>query len=223
MRKHPQTYEHIDPALVGNERRFLVSELSGSATVLEKLQKQAPNLTKASPETRQILERVAALEHEGYSFEGAEGSFELLVRKTMGEYRPLFTLKGYRVIVEKRGENEEPITEATLKLEIDGAEYLTAAEGDGPVNALDAALRKALSNHYPDLAGISLTDFKVRVLNQKEGTAAKVRTIVESSEHSSLAGEKPQTWSTVGVSTNVIEASWKALVESVEYGLLRHK
>ncbi len=223
IRKHPKTYEHIDPAAVGNERRILVSELSGSATVLEKAQKTSGGLTKGSPETRQILERVAKLEHEGYSFEGAEASFELLVKKAMGEYSPLFTLRGYRVIVEKRGDDLEPITEATLKIDVDGIEHLTVAEGDGPVNALDAALRKALTHHYPDLASISLTDFKVRVLNQKEGTAARVRTIVESTEHRHEFHEKPVTWSTVGVSTNVIEASWRALAESVEYGLLRRK
>ena len=223
IRKHPRTYEHIEPAQVGNERRILVSELSGSATVLEKLQKHQIGLTKGSPETRQILEKVARLEHEGYSFEGAEASFELLVTKAMGEYKPLFSLKGYRVIVEKRGDDLEPITEATLKLEVGGVEHLTVAEGDGPVNALDAALRKALTQWYPDLASISLTDFKVRVLNQKEGTAAKVRTIVESTEHGHAPGEKAATWSTVGVSTNVIEASWRALVESVEYGLIRDR
>jgi 2-isopropylmalate synthase len=223
IRKHPKTYEHIDPTAIGNERRFLVSELSGSATVLEKLQKYGGNLTKSSPETRVILEQVATLENDGYSFEGAEASFELVVKKALGEYRPLFTLKGYRVIVEKRGGDDTPITEATLKIEVNGAEHLTVAEGDGPVNALDAALRKALSQHYPDLAGISLTDFKVRVLNQKEGTAAKVRAIVESADHAQGVGDKLETWSTVGVSTNVIEASWRALVESVEYGLLRHK
>ncbi len=223
IRKHPKTYEHIDPAEVGNERRILVSELSGSSTMLEKLGKYHANLTKSSPEVRQILATVAEREHEGYSFEGAEASFELLVARCMGEYRPLFALKGYRVIVEKRGNDSEPITEATLKIDVGGVEHLTVAEGDGPVNALDAALRKALTQHYPDLASISLTDFKVRVLTQQEGTGAKVRSIVESTEHTAAQGEKAQTWSTVGVSGNIIEASWRALVDSVEYGLLRHK
>ncbi|HEX5323865.1 MAG TPA: alpha-isopropylmalate synthase regulatory domain-containing protein, partial [Capsulimonadaceae bacterium] len=133
------------------------------------------------------------------------------------------SLKGYRVIVEKRGDDSEPITEATLKIEVGGAEHLTVAEGDGPVNALDAALRKALSSFYPELSQIELTDFKVRVINQSEGTAARVRTIVESRERTAGSDGKPAVWSTVGVSTNMIEASWRAVVESIEYGLLRHK
>jgi len=223
IRKHPKTYEHINPECVGNERRILVSELSGSATVLEKAQKQQLELTKGSPETRAILQKVAELEHEGYSFEGAEASFELLVKKYMGGYEPLFTLKGYRVIIEKRGAEQEPITEATLKLDVQGTEHLTVAEGDGPVNALDAALRRALLTFYPDLAQIALTDFKVRVINQSGGTAARVRAIVESRERTDDPEGKPAVWSTVGVSTNIIEASWRALVESIEYGLLRHK
>ena len=216
IRKHPDTYEHVDPTSVGNERRILVSELSGSATVLEKVQKHRPDLLKSSPETKAILSRVTTLENEGYSFEGAEASFELLVKRSIGSYEPLFTLKGYRVIVERRGEDEEPITEATVKINVGGQEHLTVAEGDGPVNALDGALRKALTLVYPKLGDISLTDFKVRVINQAEGTAARVRTIVESAEHKD---GKRRSWSTVGVSTNIIEASWKALVESIEYGL----
>ncbi len=214
MRKNPETYEHLNPELVGNERRILVSELSGASTILEKAQKDNLDLRKDSPETKAILKQVAALEHEGYSFEGAEASFELLVKKAMGSYRRLFDLIGYRVIVEKRGGDREAITEATLKLRVGDEEILTVAEGDGPVNALDSALRKALTDHYPELADIRLTDFKVRVVNVKEGTAAKVRTIVDSAD----AGE---TWSTIGVSTNIIDASWHAVVDSIEYGLLR--
>ena len=214
MRKNPETYIHLDPALVGNENRILVSEHSGSATILEKVQKDNPDLRKDSPQTKEILKQVAALEHQGYSFEGAEASFELLVKKATGSYRRLFELIGYRVIVEKRGGDKEAITEATLKLRVGGEEMLTVAEGDGPVNALDSALRLALTKHYPELAHIRLTDFKVRVLNVKEGTAAKVRTVVDSAD----AGE---TWSTVGVSTNIIDASWHAVVDSIEYGLLR--
>ncbi len=213
MRKNAETYEHIDPAAVGNERRILVSELSGASTILEKVQKDFLNLRKDSPETKAILKRVAQLEHEGYSFEGAEGTFELLVRKTTGNYTPLFELVGYRVIVEKRGGDTEAITEATIKMRVHGQEVLTVAEGDGPVNALDNALRLALKEHYPDLAGIRLTDFKVRVLSVKEGTAAKVRAIVDSADAT-------RTWSTIGVSTNIIDASWHAVVDSIEYGLL---
>jgi 2-isopropylmalate synthase len=215
MRKNPETYEHMDPAKVGNERRILVSELSGASTILEKIQKDYLNLRKDSPETKAILKQVAKLEHEGYSFEGAEGSFDLLVKKATGTYEPLFELVGYRVIVEKRGGDKDAITEATIKLRVKGEEVLTVAEGDGPVNALDSALRKALTEHYPELSNIRLTDFKVRVLNVKEGTAAKVRTIVDSAD--------PQrTWSTIGVSSNIIDASWHAVVDSIEYGLIHN-
>jgi 2-isopropylmalate synthase len=221
IRKHPRTYEHIEPELVGNERRILVSELSGSATILEKVQNRGLNLDKNSPETKAILQSVTRLESEGYSFEGAEGSFELLIKKCTGDYAPLFKLKGYRVIVEKRGEDGEPVTEATVKIEVAGKEELTVFEGDGPVNALDGALRKALYVYYPDLANIVLTDFKVRVINQARGTAARVRTIVESTALDPDRGLVRDTWSTVGVSTNVIEASWIALVQSIEYGLLQ--
>ena len=216
MRKNPETYIHLDPALVGNENRILISELSGSSTILEKAQKRGLDLKKDSPETKEILKQVTALEHQGYSFEGAEASFELLVKKATGSYRRLFDLIGYRVIVEKRADDREAITEATLKLRVGDEEMLTVAEGDGPVNALDSALRLALTPHYPELAAIRLTDFKVRVINVKEGTAAKVRTVVDSAD----AGES---WSTVGVSTNIIDASWHAVVDSIEYGLLRSR
>ena len=216
LRKNPETYIHLDPALVGNENRILISEHSGSSTILEKISKDGLELRKDSPEVKEILKQVTALEHQGYSFEGAEASFDLLVKKATGSYRRLFELVGYRVIVEKRADDREAITEATLKLRIGEEEFLTVAEGDGPVNALDSALRLALTTHYPELASIRLTDFKVRVLNVKEGTAAKVRTVVDSAD----AGE---VWSTVGVSTNIIDASWHAVVDSIEYGLLRKK
>jgi len=216
MRKNPETYIHLDPALVGNENRILVSEHSGSAAILEKLQARGLELRKDSPEVKEILTQVTALEHGGYSFEGAEASFELLVKKSTGSYRRLFDLIGYRVIVEKRANDKEAVTEATLKLRVGEQEMLTVAEGDGPVNALDSALRLALTPHYPELAAIRLTDFKVRVVNVKEGTAARVRTVVDYAD----AGE---TWSTIGVSTNIIDASWHAVVDSIEYGLLRTK
>ena len=213
--KHRSTYEHIHPESVGNSRRMLVSELSGGSTIVSKAARHAVDLTKKSPETRLLLRRVAEMEHDGYSFEGAEASFELLLMQAVGTYRKLFDIVGFRVIVEKRGD-EEPVTEATVKLRVDGDERLTVAEGDGPVHALDLALRKALVEFYPDLAHIGLTDFKVRVVNVREGTAAKVRTIIDSAD-----GE--HVWSTVGVSTNMIEASWKALVDGVVYGLLRRE
>jgi 2-isopropylmalate synthase len=219
IRKHPKTYEHMDPSVVGNERRVLVSELSGGSTMIDKAEKYGVSLTKGSPEAKALLTAVADLEHQGYSFEGAEASFELLLKRSLGLYQPLFTLKGYRVIVERRGYDAQPITEATLKIEVDGVEQITVAEGDGPVNALDGALRKALTAFFPELQHITLTDFKVRVINQAEGTAARVRAIVESHEHKPGAGGR-RSWSTVGVSENVIEASWRALVESIEYGLM---
>ncbi len=154
-------------------------------------------------------------EHDGYSFEGAEASFELLLKKSVGTYRKLFDLKGFRVIVEKRGPDEATITEATLKIAVDGKEAFTVAEGDGPVHALDNALRLALQRFYgKQLAKIKLTDFKVRVINTSAATAAKVRTIIESRDQNVH-------WSTVGVSENIIEASWNALADSVEYGLLK--
>lgn len=212
VRKNPRTCEHIDPELVGNSRRILVSELSGGSTVVWKAEEAGVDLDKKSPATRRILEKVARLEADGYVFEGAEASFDLLVKRETGQYRKVFDLVGFRVIVEKRGQDEEPITEATLKIRVNGHEELTVAEGDGPVHALDGAMRKALLRFYPELEDVRLTDFKVRVVDVKEGTAAKVRVLVEGADsHGS--------WSTIGVSTNVIEASWQALADSVEYAL----
>jgi 2-isopropylmalate synthase len=212
--KNPATFEHIEPGKVGNERRILVSELSGGTSMVLKAREYGLDLDKGSPETRRVLEQLLRLEHEGYVFEDAEASFALLMKKALGEYSRLFDLLGFRVIVERRGGDREPITEATLKIAVDGVEMLTVAEGDGPVHALDGALRKSLEHFYPELRHIRLTDFKVRVVNVKEGTGAKVRVLVESADdHGS--------WSTIGVSENVIEASWQALADSVEYGLHR--
>ncbi len=208
------SYEHIDPVLVGNSRRLLVSELAGGSSIAAKAAEFGVDLHRKSPEARKLLKAVTEREHEGYSYEGAEGSFELLMMRSLGRSRTLFELKGFRCIVERRGESEEPITEATLKIEVHGEERLTVAEGDGPVHALDGALRKALIEFYPELARIKLTDFKVRVVNTREGTAASVRVTIVSSDGTSE-------WSTVGVSTNMIEASWQALTDSVIYGLLR--
>ena len=210
--KHRSTYEHVNPEVVGNSRRLLVSELSGGATIASKAALRAMQLDKRSPETRHLLKRVAELEREGYAFEGAEASFELLMLEAGNQISCPFEILGFRVIVEKRADSA-PTTEATVKLRVNGIERLTVAEGDGPVHALDQALRKALNRFYPDLADIRLTDFKVRVVNVREGTAARVRTIVESRS-------EDRAWSTVGVSTNMIEASWRALVDSVIYGLL---
>jgi 2-isopropylmalate synthase len=217
MLKNPLTYEHLKPETVGNNRRILISELAGAGSVVQKAQeKYGLDLDKRSPEVKAALDRVVQLENDGYSFEDAEASFELILKKSLGMYQKVFDLVGFRVIVEKRGPGEAPITEATLKIAVDGKEAHTVAEGDGPVHALDNALRLALQQFYgKELAKIKLTDFKVRVINTGAATAAKVRTIIESRDQNEV-------WSTVGVSENIIEASWQALADSVEYGLLKH-
>lgn len=214
--KNPRTYEHLKPEVVGNGRRILISSYAGGSNVAQKALKYGVDLSKQSPEVKTVLEQVMRLEHDGYSFAEAEASFELILKKSLGQYRKLFDLKGFRVIVEKRGPQEEPITEVTLKIAVDGVEAFTVAEGDGPVHALDNALRLALTQFYgKELAKIKLTDFKVRVVNTGAATAAKVRTVIESRDSNEV-------WSTVGVSENIIEASWQALADSVEYGLLKH-
>lgn len=209
LRKNRRTYEHIDPKLIGNERRFLISELSGKSNVLAELEKA--KIAQDKKLARQILKRVQELENEGYQFETADASFELLVKKIMGTYKPFFKLVKYYVTTEKRATGEL-VTEATVKLRVGDRVEHVVGEGDGPVNALDAALRKSLENIYPVIRDIHLIDYKVRVVNAKAGTAARVRVIIESRDKSSI-------WGTVGVSENVIEASWQALVDSVEYKL----
>jgi len=214
MLKSPRTYEHIRPEQVGNERRYLVSDQAGRGAVIFKAQSLDLGLDKDSPQTKEIMERLKEMEHAGYQFEGAEASFELLVQKSVGRYHPRFDLEGFRVIVEKDRDGDIR-TEATIKLKVDGEEEHTAAEGDGPVHALDNALRKALERFYPQLARIRLTDFKVRVVDAPaQATAASVRVMIESRSGA-------DTWTTVGVHTNIIEASWQALVDGVEYGLLK--
>lgn len=210
--KKPATYEHADPAQVGNQRRILVSELSGRSNISLKTNHNQLKLARDHPDTVSVLQRIKELEHYGYQFEGAEGSFELLVLKMMKAYQPLFKLEGFRLIIEKR-EDGQLFSEATIKVRVGDVQVHTAAEGNGPVNALDNALRKALEEIYPALKKIKLTDFKVRVIDGVDGTGAQVRVLIESrDEHTS--------WGTVGVSPNVIEASWIALVDSLEYGLL---
>ena len=214
MLKHPKTYEHVRPEDVGNERRYLISDLAGRSAVLFKAQALDLGLDRDSPQTREIVARLKEMEQAGYQFEGAEASFELLLQKSVGRYRPRFDLEGFRVIVEKDRSGEIK-TEATIKVKVNGEQEHTAAEGDGPVHALDNALRKALGRFYPTLGDIRLTDFKVRVVNAPEqATAAAVRVMVESRSGA-------RTWTTVGVHTNIIEASWQALVDGVEYGLLQ--
>ncbi|MFQ5896831.1 MAG: citramalate synthase [Candidatus Methylomirabilia bacterium] len=209
--KHPETYEHINPELVGNRRRVLVSELAGKANILWKAREYGLDLDKDTPETRRILDALKQLEDEGYQFEGAEASFELLMERALGHHRPYFNLDGFRVVVEKRGEGHE-LAEATVKLQVKGIAEHTAAEGNGPVNALDHALRKALEEFYPNLKTMQLLDYKVRILDEASGTGAKTRVLITS-------GDEEASWGTVGVSHNIIEASWQALVDSIEYKL----
>jgi 2-isopropylmalate synthase len=209
LRKSRRTYEHIEPELVGNARRFLISELSGRSTVLAELEKA--RIAEDKQLAGRILTRVQQLENEGYQFEAADASFDLLVKKIMGTYKPFFDLIKYHVTVEKRATGDM-VTEATVKLKVGDVAEHVVGEGDGPVNALDAALRKSLENFYPSIREVHLIDYKVRVVNAGAGTAARVRVIIESRDKHSI-------WGTVGVSENIIEASWQALVDSVEYKL----
>ncbi|HEV8616880.1 MAG TPA: citramalate synthase [Methylomirabilota bacterium] len=209
--KHPQTYEHIDPELVGNHRRVLVSELSGKSNVLFKAREFGIDLESATPHSRRILDQLKALEDQGFQFEGAEASFELLMERALGRYKPYFELIAYRVIVEEH-DADEPVAEATVRVRVKGMLEHTAAAGNGPVNALDHALRKALEEFYPNLKTMRLLDYKVRILDESKGTAARTRVLITSGDH-------VETWGTVGVAENIIEASWQALVDSVEYKL----
>jgi 2-isopropylmalate synthase len=208
--RNTASYEHIEPAAVGNERRILVSELSGQATILAKTGKALQGNRALMAE---ILNRVQNLEHEGYEFEAAEASFDLLVRKAAGQYRPKFERLAYRVNVEADAEGR-PVTEATVKVRVGPQTQHTVSEGDGPVNALDGALRKALLPFYPRLETLHLADYKVRVVNARAESAARVRVIIEWRDGDAV-------WGTVGVSENIIEASWLALVDSFEYKLFK--
>ena len=211
--KNPVTYEHIQPQLVGNTRRILVSELAGKTGILVRAKGLDLDLTKEDTKTKKIHKLLQKLEHEGYHFEAAEASFEILMKKAFKKYKDFFHLEGFRVVVEKRSD-KRITSEAIIKLKVNGVQEHTAAEGDGPVNALDNALRKALKEFYPTLSQMHLSDFKVRVLDEKAGTASKVRVLIQSQD-------AKDTWSTIGVSENIIEASWQALVDSVEYKLLK--
>jgi 2-isopropylmalate synthase len=213
MARHSSTYEHMSPEKVGNERRILVSELSGRSNVAFKSKQLSLDMEKDPQAMAKIIDVVKEAENKGYQYEDADGSFALLTTKALGGYKPLFVLKNFHVSVEK-DEKGELISEATIKVTVNGHEEHTVAEGDGPVNALDGALRKALRKFYPKIDDISLSDFKVRVINAGAGTAAKVRVLIESRDSSS-------SWGTIGVSENIIEASWQALVDAVEYKLLK--
>lgn len=212
--KNPAAYEHIAPDTVGNDRVFLMSEVAGRSTIIERIKKFDPSVTKNSPVVAEIIKKMKDMEHAGYQFEGADGSFELLVRKNLGKYQPFFKLHYYKTIGEKPPLDETLCSFAQLKIEVDGQLEITAGEGDGPVHALDTALRKALERFYPAVAQIRLTDYKVRVLDSKSTTASKVRVLIESSDGA-------DSWSTVGVSTDILEASWLALVDSFEYKLIK--
>jgi 2-isopropylmalate synthase len=209
--KEASSYEHVDPAAVGNERRVLVSELSGKSNVIYKAAELGLEIDKSSPDAKLVVDKLKEMEHYGYQFEGAEGSFEILFDKLVHHAKEFFELDGFRVITEKKGANQ-PYSEAVIKLRVDGAEEHTAAEGVGPVSALDRALRKSLTTFFPCIRNIRLTDYKVRVLDAKAATDAKVRVLIETTDGH-------ETWGTVGVSENLIEASWRALVDSITYKL----
>jgi 2-isopropylmalate synthase len=207
------SYEHIDPKLVGNERRVLVSELSGRSNIVARTTKH--NVQHDQRLMEKILAKVVSKEHAGYQFEAAEGSFDLLVRDCAGTFKPHFQRLGYHVNVETESDGRLT-TEATVKIQIGNAVRHEVAEGDGPVNALDAAMRKALNGSFPSLRKMHLVDYKVRVINSEAGTAAGVRVVIESRDDEDV-------WGTVGVSTNIIEASWIALVDSFEYKLCKEE
>jgi len=210
--KNKRSYEHISPEQVGNQRRILISELSGKSTILQKMKNY--NLEKQPELARRLVEMVAELEKDGYQFEAAEASFDLMVRKALGRYQPLFEVEGFRVIVEKKG--KKVVSEATVKVRVDKLIEHTASEGNGPVNALDNALRKALIRFYPELGEMKLTDYRVRILHAEKATAAITRVLIESTD-------EKDTWGTIGLSENIIEASWKALLDSVEFKLLKDR
>ena len=212
--KAPRSYEHIDPEIVGNKRRFLVSEVSGKSTILQEIKKIFPNISKDDSSVQKITDKLKELEYEGYQFEGAEGTVELVIRKTIGKYKPFFKLNHFKIIGEQPYGSEDFSSTAVINITVDGQTEMTAAEGEGPVNALDKAIRKALEVFYPELKQARLVDYKVRVLDSESATEAKVRVLIESTDGI-------ESWSTVGVSRDVIQASWIALVDSIEYKLIK--
>ena len=212
VRRNPATYEHVEPVLVGNSQRILVSDQSGASTIVSKAREYGIDMEKDRKAAREILTRIKDLEHAGYKFEGAEASLELLMKRAVGSHRKYFDLVGFRVLAESQEKSLAP-SEATIMVRVDGKVEHTAAFGNGPVNALDAALRKALYKFYPVLRDMNLVDYKVRALSSREGTGTVIRVLMESSD-----GKR--TWETIGVSENIIEASWQALVDSIDYKLL---
>ncbi len=210
-----RTYEHIEPESVGNKQRVLVSDLSGRSNVVYKADELKIELKSHQDKILPIVDRLKALENEGFQFEAAEGSFELLIKKMTGEWQNFFELEGFRVLVEK-DKSGKPRSEASVRVEVNGVTEHTAAEGNGPVNALDRALRKALVKFFPEIEKMRLSDYKVRDLNAKDGTNAKVRVLIESSTDQTA-------WSTIGVSENIIEASWQALTDSFSFYLMHNR
>ena len=205
----------------GTWKTFVMRSLSYAAIIngamllfltLSQFEEYGVDINGDDPKVKKILDTLKSSEQLGYQYEGAEASFELLMRDALGERKYFFDFVGFRVIVEKRNEDEEPISEATVKIRVNGIQEVSAAEGSGPVNALDKAIKKALGKFYPELKNLSLFDYKVRILDEKKGTRAKTRVLIESGDHDSK-------WGTVGVSENIIEASWQALIDSVEYKL----
>jgi len=213
--KDALTYEHINPEAVGNHRRVLVSELSGLSNLLYKAKELGLDVDKYDADTRKVIRQIKELENEGFQFEGAEASLELFLRKAFGQTEDFFSLKNMKIILEKN-EDEVITSEAMIKIEVGDTTYHTVAEGDGPVNALDNSLRKALTQVYPEISDMHLSDYKVRVLDGENATAARVRVLIDSADCTG-------TWSTVGVSENIIEASWQALVDSINYLLMKKR
>jgi len=216
VQKVAHSYEHITPESVGNERRVLVSELSGGSNILMKAAEHDIDLDSKSADVRTVLDELKKLESEGYEFEAAGASFKLLLHKLLHDYDPFFKLDGFRVIVEKRGEDAPVVSEATVKVTVGDQTAHCAAEGDGPVNALDKAFRKALEGFYPEVGEVQLSDYKVRIIDGESGTSAKTRVLIESTDGNSF-------WGTVGVSENIIEASWLALTDSVEHVIFERR
>jgi len=216
IRKSDTAYEHIQPERVGNRRRVLISDLSGESNILYKAAEFKIDLESKDPKVREILDNLKQLENQGFQFEGAEGSFEILIKKALGQHKKFFELIGFRVIVEKQKEEEPPLSEATIMVRVGDRVEHTAAVGNGPVNALDNAIRKALEKFYPELKEVKLLDYKVRILSSKDGTGAQTRVLIES-------GDGESKWGTVGVSENIIQASWQALVDAIDYKLLKEE
>ena len=212
VRKNSETYEHIKPEVVGNRQRILISDLSGKSNVLHKAKEFGIDVEAGEPKIQKILKTLKESENLGFQYEGAEASFELLMRDALGEKEVFFDFISFRVIVEKQQEDEEPVSEATVKLKVNGVQEVSTEEGIGPVNALDKAIKKALIKFYPELKKVDLYDYKVRILEEKKGTRAKTRVLIES-------GDEHAKWGTVGVSENIIEASWQALIDSIAFKL----